>query len=124
VDHLVRNVAVNAVGYAVAVWLFLIGLYGIVTSRHLVHLCLSLTVVQASTYALLVVIGYRPGLPAPIFTDGVRPGRAAVDPIVQALMLTDVEVEATVVALLLAITVKIHRSTGTTDPNEVDVMRG
>ncbi len=123
-DDLVRNVAVNAVGYGVAVWLFLIGLYGIVTSRHLVHLCLSLTVVQASTYVLLAVIGYRPGLPAPIFTDGVLPGSAAVDPIVQALMLTDVVVEATVVALLLAITVKIHRNTGTTGPNEVDVMRG
>jgi hypothetical protein len=58
-------------GYAAAVWLFLIGLYGVVTSTHLIHLCLSLTVVQASTYVLLTVIGYRPGLPAPIFTDGV-----------------------------------------------------
>ena len=33
-------------------------------------------------------------------------------------------VEATVVALLLAITVKIHRSTATADPNQVDMMRG
>ncbi|HET6145218.1 MAG TPA: cation:proton antiporter subunit C [Candidatus Acidoferrales bacterium] len=111
-------------GYAVAVWLFLIGLYGIVSSRHLVHLCLSLTVVQASTYVLLVIIGYRPGLPAPVFTDGVQPGSPAVDPIVQALMLTDIVVEATVVALLLAITVRIHHSAGTADPKEVDMMRG
>lgn len=111
-------------GFAVAVWMFLIGLYGIVTSRHLVHLCLAMTVVQASTYVLLVVIGYRPGLPAPIFTDGVSPGSAAVDPVIQALMLTDVVVEATVVALLLAITVRIHRRTGTANPNEVDVLRG
>lgn len=111
-------------GYSAAVWLFLIGLYGVVTSRHLVHLCLSLTIVQASTYVLLTVIGYRPGLPAPIFTDGVKPGAAAVDPVIQALMLTDVVVEATVVALLLAITVRIHRKTGTANPNRVDMMRG
>lgn len=119
-----NSASINLAGFAVAVWLFLIGLYGIVTSRHLVHLCLSLTVVQASTYALLVVIGYRPGLPAPVFTDGIHAGTPAVDPVVQALMLTDVVVEATVVALLLAITVRIHRRTGITDPNEVNVMRG
>lgn len=83
IEHLI-----GYTGYATAAWLFLIGLYGVVTSKHLVHLCLSLTVVQASTYVLLVVIGYRPGLPAPIFTDGIS-ASAAVDPIVQALMLTD-----------------------------------
>lgn len=115
---------VTYAAYATAVWLFLIGLYGVASSRHLVHLCLSLTVIQASTYVLLTIIGYRPTLPAPIFTDGIKPGTAAVDPVVQALMLTDIVVEATVVALLLAITIKIHRNTGTADPDEVDVMRG
>jgi multicomponent Na+:H+ antiporter subunit C len=118
------SAAVTYCGFAVAAWLLVVGLYGIVTSRHLVHLCLCLTVVQASTYVLLTVIGYRPGLPAPVFTDGVAPGSPTVDPLVQALMLTDVVVEATVVALLLAITVKIHQKTGTADPAAINVMRG
>lgn len=116
--------AITYTGLAVAAWMFLVGLYGIVTSRHLVHLCLCLCVVQASTYVLLTVIGNRPGLPAPIFTDWVSAGTLAVDPVVQALMLTDVVVEATVVALLLAITVKIHQHTGSTDPASINVMRG
>jgi multicomponent Na+:H+ antiporter subunit C len=118
------NHLITYTGLGVAAWMFLVGLYGIVTSRHLVHLCLCLTVVQASTYVLLTVIGYRPGLPAPIFTDWVQAGSLAVDPVVQALMLTDVVVEATVVALLLAITVKIHKRTGSTDPAAINVMRG
>lgn len=116
--------ALTFAGYAAAIWLFLVGLYGVVKSRHLVNLCLSLTVVQASTYVFLTMVGYRPGLPAPIFTDGIKPGSAAVDPVVQALMLTDVVVEATVVALLLAITIKVHRDAGTADPDKVDMMRG
>jgi multicomponent Na+:H+ antiporter subunit C len=111
-------------GFAVSAWLLIIGLYGIVTSTHLVHLCLCLTVVQASTYALLTVIGYRAGLPAPIFVDKVAPGSPAVDPVIQALMLTDIVVEATVVALLLAITVQLHKKTGSADPNNVNLMRG
>lgn len=116
--------ALTYAAYAAAIWLFSIGLYGVVKSRHLVNLCLSLTVVQASTYVFLTIIGYRPGLPAPVFTDGIKPGSAAVDPVVQALMLTDIVVEATVVALLLAITVKVHRDAGTADPDKVDMMRG
>lgn len=112
-------------GFVVAAGLFLIGLYGIVTSRHLVHLCLCLTVVQASTYVLLTMIGYRPGGAAPVFVNvPLPPATYAVDPVVQALMLTDIVVEATVVALLLAITVQIKKKTGTVDPNEIAEMRG
>src|SRR5919206_313371 len=53
--------------YAVAAWLFLVGLYGVVTSRHLVHLVICLSVVQSSTYVLLLTIGYRTGAVAPVF---------------------------------------------------------
>ena len=118
------NDPVTYTGVAVAAWLFLLCLSGMVTSRHLVHLCLCLAIVQASTYVLLVAIGYRPGLPAPVLTDNVQPGSATVDPVVQALMLTDVVVEATMIALLLAITVKIHKRTGSADPRNINVMRG
>ncbi len=111
------------VGFAVAAWLFIIGLYGIVTSRHLVHLALCLAVVQASTYVLLTTIGYRPGSAAPIFLD-IPVGTSAVDPVVQALMLTDIVVEATVVALLLAITVQINKKEGNVDPDQVERMKG
>ena len=44
-------------GYFVAAWLFIVGLYGIVTSRNYVHLIVCLAVVQSSTYVLLVTIG-------------------------------------------------------------------
>jgi len=111
------------VPYAVVVWLFVIGLYGIVTSRNLVHLILCLGVVQSSTYVLLLAIGYRTGGVAPIFAD-VPVGTRAVDSVVQALMLTDVVVEATVVALLLALAMEVHKRTGTVDPDKLGRMRG
>ncbi len=110
-------------GFAVAAWLFLIGLYGIVSSRHLVHLTLCLAVVQASTYVLLTTIGYRPEGTAPIFAD-IPVGTKAVDPVIQALMLTDIVVEATVIALLLALAVQVHKKTQTVDPDHVDIMKG
>jgi len=114
---------VSFLPYGVAAWLLLVGLYGIVTSRNLVHLIVCLTVVQSSTYVLLLAIGYRTGGTAPIFAD-IPSSRRVVDPIVATLTLTDVVVEATVVALLLALTVQAHRRFGTLDPNEMGALRG
>jgi multicomponent Na+:H+ antiporter subunit C len=109
--------------FAVSAWIFLWGLYGIVSSRNLVHQCICLAIVQTSTYMLLLGIGYRTGGTAPFFAD-VPPGTPAVDPIVQSLMLTDVVVEATVMALLLAMVVKANELAGTVDPEELRVMYG
>lgn len=109
--------------YLIAGWVFLCGLYGIATSRHLVHTVISLAVLQTSTYVLLLNIGYRFTGVAPVFA-GISPGVTTVDPVVQALMLTDVVVEATVMALLLAMAVKAHEKGGTVSPDDLRVMRG
>ncbi len=109
--------------YCAAAWLFAVGLYGVVTSRNMVHLIICLSVVQSSTYVLLLAIGYRSGAAAPVFAD-IPPGAPAVDPVVQALMLTDVVVEVTVMALLLALAVLAHERTGKLDPNDLGIIRG
>jgi multicomponent Na+:H+ antiporter subunit C len=109
--------------YVVSVWLLLAGLYGVITSRHLVHLILCLGVMQASTYVLLLAVGWRNGGQAPIFVD-IPPTTPVVDPVVQALTLTDVVVEATVVAVLLALTVQAHKRFGTCDPDGLGALRG
>ena len=108
--------------YCVAGWLLFCGLYGLVTSRHLVHAVMCLAILQSSTYILLLGIGYKIGGAAPVFAD-LHPGHLTVDPIVQALMLTDVVVEAVVVALLLAMVVKAYEKSGSVDPAELAGMR-
>jgi multicomponent Na+:H+ antiporter subunit C len=109
--------------YAVAAWLFIIGLYGVVTSKNFVHLVMCLAVLQSSTYVLLLSIGYKVGGVPPVFAT-VPVGTKAVDPVVQALMLTDIVVEATVVALLLSLAVQAHKHTGTLDPNKIEELKG
>jgi multicomponent Na+:H+ antiporter subunit C len=109
--------------YAVVVWLFVVGLYGIVTSHNFVHLTVCLTVVQSSTYVLLLAVGYRDDATAPVFT-ALSTAHKAVDPVVHALTFIDVIVEAVVAALLLAIAVQVHKRFGTLDPDECHPMRG
>jgi multicomponent Na+:H+ antiporter subunit C len=109
--------------YAVAAWVLVAGLYGVVTSRNLVHLIVSLAVAQSSTYIVLLSVGYKRGGEAPVFADR-PPSPRAVDPVVQALTLTDVVVGTTVTAMLLAIAVQAHKRYGTLDPEELRAMRG
>jgi multicomponent Na+:H+ antiporter subunit C len=109
--------------YALSAWLFLVGLYGVVTSRNLIHLAVCLTVMQSSTYALLLAIGYKNTSTAPIFY-GIPVGSKAVDPVVQALTLTDIVVSVTVVALILALALGVHKEAGTLDPDEIGELKG
>ena len=109
--------------YALAVWLFAVGLYGVVTSRNFVHMIMCLSVVQAATYVLVLQVGYRTGATAPIFLD-VPVGTPAVDPVVQSLVLTDVVVGVVVGALLLSLALQAHKRTGTLDPNDLRTLVG
>jgi multicomponent Na+:H+ antiporter subunit C len=104
--------------YAVAAWIVVVGLYGVVTSRNLVHLVMCLSVMQSASYLVLLSIGYKDDAVAPIF-DTVPVGTRAVDPVVQALTLTDVVVGVTVTALLLALAVQAHKRYGTLDPEKL-----
>ncbi len=116
--HLLRSLP-----FFVAAWLFCCGLWGVITSKHLVHAVVCLAILQSSTYVLLLGIGYRVGGTAPVFSD-ISPARLTVDPVVQALMLTDVVVEAVVVALLLAMVVKAHQQSGSVSPEDLRTLRG
>jgi multicomponent Na+:H+ antiporter subunit C len=109
--------------FVLAGWLFVVGIYGMVTSRNLVHLVVCLGVVQSSTYVLLLEAGFRTGGTAPIFKD-VPAGTRSVDPVVQALVLTDIVIGVTVAALLLALAVQVHKKRGSLDPNDIQPMAG
>ena len=109
--------------YALAVWLVVVGLLGIVRSRNLIHLVLCVTIVQSSTYVLLLAIGYRKHATAPIFADTSTKTKV-VDPVVQALTLTDIVVSVTVAAVLLALVLDAHERKGTLDPAELTELRG
>jgi multicomponent Na+:H+ antiporter subunit C len=109
--------------YLVAAWIFVVGLYGVVTSRNLIHMVVCLSVVQSSTYVLLLAVGYRTGATAPIFSTA-KAGAKAVDPVVKALTLTDIVVGVTVMALLLSIVVQIHKRSGSLDPERLKTLEG
>jgi multicomponent Na+:H+ antiporter subunit C len=99
--------------FIVVAWILGVGLYGVVTSRHLVHQIICLIVVQSSTYVLLLGVGYVTGAVAPYFFD-VPDHTPAVDPVVQAA----------VTALLLSFAIQAYKRFGTLDPQELAALKG
>lgn len=111
--------------YAVAAWLLLLGAYGIVRSRNLVHAVVCLQVAQSGTYVLLVDIGFQRHAGPPVFgSPPSAPSLHVVDPVVQAMTLTDIVVSAVVTAMLLALAIQIDKRRGTVDPDELHAVGG
>jgi multicomponent Na+:H+ antiporter subunit C len=110
--------------YGVAGWLILAGAFGIVRSRNLVHTTVCLSIAQSGTYVFLLGVGYQTDAPAPVFSPGSPITLPVVDPVVQSLAFTDIVVSATVTALLLALTIQIHKTQKTLDPDELQKLKG
>lgn len=115
----------NVYAYCVAGWVVLIGSYGIMRSHNLIQAVVCFSVAQSGTYLLLLGIGYQDGGQPPIFSSSSSPApEHVVDPVVQAMTLTDIVVSATVTALLLSLAIQIHKRTGTLDPDKLCTLRG
>jgi multicomponent Na+:H+ antiporter subunit C len=110
--------------YGVGCWLVLVGIFGVVRSCDLIHTVVCVSVAQSGTYVVLLTIGYQSGAVAPIFGSSTPPGTSVVDPVVQAMTLTDIVVSATVTALLLAMVVQVAKRHGTIVPDELHALRG
>jgi len=108
--------------YVIAAWLFVVGLWGVVSFTNLRRTVISLTVVVSSTYLVLLGVGYRTGGKAPIVAD-IPTSSKLVDPVVQVLVLTDIVIEATVTALLLALVVQAHKRFGSIRPSDLRALR-
>lgn len=98
--------------YVAAAIVFGIGLYGVLSRRDMVKICVSLSVMESSLIMILVALAYRPDAAAPIIVDGVA---TYVDPLPHALALTAIVIGAGVLSVALALTVIVHRAHGTSN---------
>lgn len=113
--------------YSLCLLLILVGLYGVVVGRQTLKIVISLLIMQHGVHLLLLLIGYREhGMP-PI----VDPGQTlssfaglAVDPLPQALVLTSIVIGFGVLALMVALVVRLYERYGTFDITEIRRLRG
>ena len=113
--------------YSLCLLLILVGLYGVVASRQTVKIVISLVIMQHGVHLLLLLLGYRDGGSPPI----VDPGQSvttfaglAVDPLPQALVLTSIVIGLGVLALMVALSIRLYERYGTFDTSKMRRLKG
>ncbi|MCF7925450.1 MAG: cation:proton antiporter subunit C [Candidatus Izimaplasma sp.] len=103
-----------------AIILFMIGLYGLLTQRHVIKIIISLNILEMGLNIFIVSVGYFEGGLAPIFTSTNNTNALAfVDPLPQALVLTAIVIGVGTTALGLALARKIYAEYGTLNLDEM-----
>jgi multicomponent Na+:H+ antiporter subunit C len=113
--------------YSLCLLLILVGLYGVVVSRQTLRIVISLVILEHGCNLLLLLIGYRDGGVVPIMDSGTTITTfvgLAVDPLPQALVLTSIVIGLGVLALMVALCVRLYERYGTFDVTEIRRLRG
>ena len=105
--------------YGISILLMMVGLFGIVSSGNLVKKLISLTIFHVSVLLFYVSVGYVNKSSAPILTNGII---SYVNPLPHVLMLTAIVVGVSVMAVGLAIIIRIKEEYGTIEEDEIMVL--
>ena len=110
--------------FILAILLFLVGLYGILVKRNLIKMIIGLMIMEYAINLIFTLVGYREGGTAPIISEGLGETVTFVDPLPQALVLTSIVVGLSVLALAVALAVRLYQKYGTFDITEIRKLRG
>jgi multicomponent Na+:H+ antiporter subunit C len=109
--------------YILCFILFLVGLFGVLTSRNIIKIVIGLSFMEFSVYLFLVLIGYIDNGEAPIITKNLTTAKF-VDPLPQAMVLTAIVIGLATKAMLLAIAIRIYKKFNTFDIRKVTSLKG
>jgi multicomponent Na+:H+ antiporter subunit C len=104
--------------YLAALALFSIGLYCILVKRDLFKMIFGICLVGYATNLFLVSLGFISGGTVPILTD-TQLTTQAVDPLMQALVITAIVIEFAIVMLIVSIAIKLFERYRSTDSSVV-----
>ncbi|MFH0797417.1 MAG: sodium:proton antiporter [Candidatus Omnitrophota bacterium] len=113
--------------FALCFVLFMIGLYGVLSKKNIVKIVMGLVIMECAVNLFLILLGYKKGGVAPIIeqktnlTDFLA---RSVDPLPQALVLTSIVIGLGVLALMVAICIRIYEKYGTFDITEIRRLKG
>lgn len=109
--------------YVAVVILIGLGVYTLMFKKNLIKIAIGVVVIQNGVNLFLIVLGYRKGAIAPIYTQAPS-GQAMVLPTPQALTLTSIVIGIAITALILSIAMMIYKHYGTLDTDQVRRLKG
>ncbi|MBM3248997.1 MAG: cation:proton antiporter [Candidatus Omnitrophica bacterium] len=109
--------------YLLCMVLFAIGLYCLLVKKNLVKKIIGLVITEYAINLFFILLGYRTGGEAPILSKDVVVTNF-VDPLPQALILTSIVIGLGIMALMVAIAMRIYEKYKTFDINEIRRLKG
>jgi multicomponent Na+:H+ antiporter subunit C len=113
--------------YFLSLVLFVMGLYCLVAKKNIVKKIIGIVITEYSINLFLILIGYRKDGIAPILLKGMTTReivQKGVDPLPQALVLTSIVIGLGVLALMVAICLRLYEKYKTFDMSEINKLRG
>ena len=102
--------------------LFLIGFFGLLTQRNMIKIIISVSIMESAVNLFLVLVGYRSAGVAPIITNLTTAEDlkvVSVDPFPQAMVITSIVIGLSVLALMVAIALRLYHLYGTYDIDRI-----
>ena len=113
--------------YLLTMALLGVGVYAIACKKNLIKVIVGVVIIEYAVNLFLLLQGYRKDGCAPILMEGDAAANfaaRAVDPLPQAMILTSIVIGLGVVALMVAIALRIYEKYGTFDLSEIRKLRG
>ena len=111
--------------YILCFILFLVGLYGLLISRNIIKMVISLTIVEFSIFLMLILIGYiSDGIAPVVFEQAVAENQSVVDPLPQTMVLTAIVIALATNAMILTMAIRLYKKYGTFDIHEINKLKG
>jgi multicomponent Na+:H+ antiporter subunit C len=117
--------------YLVAGAVFCVGLLTVLGRRNLVKIILGLSLMESSTYLLIVSMAYRKGSTAPVLSSTPHHqtkqqlvhGNVA-DPVLQNFCLTAIVIGVAVTAVFLTVAVRVAQHYRSVDADDMTALQG
>jgi len=115
--------------------IFVIGLYCVLTQKNIIKIVIGLCIMEYAVNLFLILLGYKKHAQealAPIVEAQMEKGAISiseylerfVDPLPQALVLTSIVIGLGVIALAIAICIRLYQRYGTFDITEIRRLKG
>ncbi len=103
--------------------LFFVGLFGLLTRKHLIKIFISIAIMETSLFLLFIGLSFEMNLKAPI-VDSLHVDIITMnDPIPHAMILTAIVIGMAVLALGASFAIEYYKLTGKTDIDEMISLR-
>jgi multisubunit Na+/H+ antiporter MnhC subunit len=109
--------------YLLALILFCVGLYGVLSRRSLIKMIVGTIISEHAVLLFFILLGYRMDGRAPILSADSTILQM-VDPLPQALVLTAIVIDLATTALLIALAMRLYEKHGSYDVITMRELKG